>query len=181
MKTLIISILFLLVIAPVISIANTATYKDPFEFCKAVRNKDSIEGMEDKRYVGPDFPSAVIKALGVEVVTWRCMDGNVYGCIVGASGRACMQWENVTLSPTASIKDFCVHNPNSYVSNADNDTPYNWDCHGTVAVIDPDYKKTLLDKRGYVIDAWKKIIQGTTVVKKKGVYGRKDLLELEHE
>lgn len=140
------------------STANTSAYKDPVEFCKAVRNLDNSEQMDDERYIGPVFPSVVTKAFESEYVTWRCVDGDVYGCYVGASGRDCVQWKNVTLSPTARIREFCVNNPNSFVAYAYNDTPYDWNCHGTVAVIDPNYKNTLLDKRGFVIDNWKKIL-----------------------
>jgi hypothetical protein len=157
MKTLVPTIFLLLVIAPIFSMADSTTYKDPFEFCKAVKNVDNSESMDDKRYVGPETPSVILKAMGGPAA-WRCMDGNVYGCFLGASGRACLRWKNVTTSPTQSIRQFCANNPNSWVvPNSVNDTPWSWVCRGTVGVIDTSVKKESLDKRGYFVGAWKKI------------------------
>jgi|GEM_PF-1706400 len=164
MKTLITTMLLLLVITPTLSMADLITYEDPFDFCKAVRNvdtNDSDPSLVDKRYVGENPPSVISKTMGVPMgilVVWRCMDGNVYGCELGASGRACTQWKNVTSSPTKSIRHFCANHPNNHmVAYAYNDTPWEWVCRGTVGVIDTSEKKLSLDKRGYYRDCWKKI------------------------
>ena len=167
MKTLITVMLLSLIIVPIFSMAESITYKDPFDFCKALRNVDGTgtDGfMDDKRYVGPEAPSAILKAFEPNSgpIVWRCMDGNVYGCILGASGRGCMKWWNVALKPTPTVKRFCANHPNSWVANAENDTPWSWVCRGTTAVIDTSVKKPSLDKRGYYVDAWKKIVHVDT-------------------
>src|SRR5687767_2342484 len=70
-------------------------FDDPFAYCAAVGTIDP----PDARYTGPALPEAVARglqaALGLPARsrgeplpgdwTWRCMDGEVYACAVGAN------------------------------------------------------------------------------------------------
>jgi hypothetical protein len=145
---------------PVPASSGSTTYRDPFEFCKAAANVDPTGpdgAMNDARYVGPTIPSAVSKAFDSDNVTWRCMGGQVYGCYLGASGRACQRWTTAKPSPTRSVRDWCGRHPGAAVPNAANDTPWDWVCRGTAPVIDSSVKQPQLDQRGYFIEAWKRI------------------------
>jgi len=145
---------------PLATSPNSTTYRDPFEFCRAAANVDPTgpDGeMNDARYVGPKIPSAVSKAFDSDNVAWRCMGGQVYGCYMGASGRACQRWKTAKPSPTRSIRDWCAGHPDAFVPNAANDTSSSWLCRGTVPVIDSSVKQSQLDERGYYVEAWKRI------------------------
>ena len=122
--------------------AQPKTYSDPFAYCEAVVNKDGgPEGFEDIRYTGPNPPPAVINAMNKAfpnysgiTVTWRCMDANVYGCFVGASGRGC-RIAATDERQLAAIKQFCEQNPNNdFVPNAVNYSDSDWRCDGTTPV-----------------------------------------------
>src|SRR5262245_13157192 len=74
---------------------QAARYDDPFAYCAAVGNVDA----PDARYAGPVMPVAIAEGLRrafrapadapLEMFTrssfWRCMDGKVYACSVGAN------------------------------------------------------------------------------------------------
>lgn len=143
--------------------AQPKTYSDPFAYCEAVVNKDGgPEGFEDIRYTGPNPPPAVINAMNKAfpnysgiTVTWRCMDANVYGCFVGASGRGC-RIAATDERQLAAIKQFCEQNPNNdFVPNAVNYSDSDWRCDGTTPVKTSTYPT---DKRGYMKDNWYKIL-----------------------
>src|SRR5262249_1040186 len=75
--------------------AGARTYSDPFAYCAAVGNVDA----PDARYTGPPLPPSIVqglrRAFGApasapnEAFThgtfWRCMDGSVWACTVGAN------------------------------------------------------------------------------------------------
>jgi hypothetical protein len=132
---------------------------DPFAYCRSVKNSE------------PDFnetntPRVICERIGFQYggefknvcmgIVWRCQDGNVYGCITGASGRACQHWDT-SKKPTQNIRQYCARNPNSGIPNSNNDTPYNWHCNGTLPTMDSRYQAGPFDKQGYFADAWKRI------------------------
>ena len=134
--------------------------QDPFQFCKATRTVDNSgpDGeMDDRRYVGPKIPSSVSRAFSSDNVVWRCMNGHVYGCYLGASGRACQRWSKAKPSPTPSIRKFCATVPDSDVPNAANDTSWSWVCVGKTPVLDKSVAAPILDERGYMVESWKRI------------------------
>ena len=137
-------------------------YTDLFEYCKAVRNSNPVSTDEDKildrRYSGPVIPREVIMALkergGEYSLYWRCMDGRVYGCFGGASGRACQSW-NTNKNPSAAIRAFCREHPNSDGPPlAYNDTPFSWTCVGKNPVMDKSIQLPQFDKFGYYKESW---------------------------
>ena len=86
--------------------------------------------------------------------TWRCMDGEVLVCDLGASGRACMQTSQPSEQVLAEMNDFCRKNANSdYIAGyligglADE-----WRCDGTKPVVVGNIP---VDRLGYFLEAWR--------------------------
>jgi hypothetical protein len=137
--------------------ATPATYADAFAYCSAAGTVDA----PDARYTGPQYPQAVLDALtaavGHPIVTgvapWRCMDGAVWGCDVGANlpcGKI-----NTSKTPTQAMNGYCASNPGSmfipaYVSG--HDTAYAWSCEGTQAVA--GRQVITVDARGFAKQYW---------------------------
>ena len=138
-------------------------YTDPFAYCKAIVNNDgSLEGGmndSDGRYVGPEPPSEVAKALGdgAGPYTWRCMNGRVLACFVGASGRGCRKAGvfpagTTSVTQMSAIRKFCARNPNSeYVPNNVNYSASDWKCAGDTPVVVKSYP---VDERGFIQGNW---------------------------
>ncbi len=145
--------------------AAEAVYTDPFAYCAALGTIDH----PDARYTGEAVPLAVIdgfkKAAGLEDTTepidllqqttiWRCMDGQVYACNVGAN-LPCDAMANTDKTPTQAMNDFCAANPNlDYIPMAvtGHETVYNWRCSGAAAEVVDQFAQ--VDPRGYVADIW---------------------------
>jgi|GEM_PF-5177800 len=137
-------------------------YTDPFEYCRTMVNANGGEGgINDNRYTGKEPPDAVVNAM-MEALhtksggsyTWRCMGGEVYGCSLGASGRACRIAET-SEQQISAIAQFCATNPDStFVPNAVNYSASDWSCNGNVPVIVTSY---LVDENGYIKDNWVKV------------------------
>jgi len=89
--------------------------------------------------------------------TWRCMDGNVLVCNVGADGYPCQKLDPDP-KPAKPVRDFCAAHPGSdfvpmYVIGASATT---WRCQGAA----PQALKTeTLDKRDFLKSAWKPLPQ----------------------
>jgi hypothetical protein len=143
------------------------TYDNPFAYCKAVGTIDS-PGIE---YTGPRVPEPIAKALKkqwgspdsapletfIKGTYWRCMDGKVYACNVGAN-LPCGEKADVSKEPTQGMKDYCKENAGSdfipmYVTG--HSTIYDWKCDGTTPVAGK--KLTEVDKQGYQKGIWYEI------------------------
>jgi hypothetical protein len=97
-----------------------ATFSDPFTYCAALGTIDA----PDSRYTGPAVPEAVAqglkKAFGAPAdaplepflhdTFWRCMNGQVYACTVGAN-LPCQERADVSRRPTQGMTTFCQNNP----------------------------------------------------------------------
>ena len=140
------------------------TYDDPFAYCAVVGDIDK----PDARYVGPQAPEAIAKALQkatgaapdapldwfIQGTFWRCAGGKVYGCFVGAN-IPCWSKANTDRTPTEAEIEFCKTQP-----NADNipaavtghETIYEWGCkNGTPEIV----RQVLnVDARGFVSEFW---------------------------
>ena len=149
--------------------AAAATFSDPFAYCSAVGNADT-PGAE---YSGPALPDPVgaglRKAAGVapdapnEWFTkgsfWRCMDGKVYACFVGAN-LPCESKANTDKTPSAAENDFCKANPNADIVPAavtGHDTVYEWHCKAGA----PEIVKQVVqvDAQGFLANIWYPIPQ----------------------
>jgi hypothetical protein len=143
------------------------TFRDPFAYCAAVGTIDA----PDARYIGPATPPAVARGLqrafGVAPseplapfergTSWRCMDGAVWACNVGAN-LPCQEKPDADPQPTEGMREYCASNPGSdfipmYVTG--HGTLFEWSCDGTT----PKRGKQIaqLDARGYVASIWHRI------------------------
>lgn len=146
---------------------GVTTYKNPFAYCKAVGTIDS----PDSRYVGPKMPEAIVlglkKAFGAPAdapldvfergTYWRCMDGKVYACNVGAN-LPCTEKADTSRAPNQGMKDWCKSNSESefipaYASGRS--TVYEWRCTGGEPSILKEVNKP--DSAGYISNIWYEI------------------------
>jgi len=146
---------------------NVRTYTDPFAYCKAVVNIDS----PDLRYVGPKVPEVIARGLQKAFETpegapldvfirgtyWRCMDGKVYACNVGAN-LPCEEKADTSREPNQGMIEWCQSNLDSefipaYASGRA--TIYEWRCKGKEPMIVKEITKP--DAAGYISNIWYEI------------------------
>jgi hypothetical protein len=145
-----------------------ATYTDPFAYCAAVGTIDR----PDARYLGEEVPESVAKGLQkaldasdtpaeilVRGSVWRCMNGQVYGCFVGAN-LPCEAKADLDRTPTQEVKDYCAENPIAefipmYVTGRE--TVYEWRCTNGAPEIVRQFAEP--DERGFISDIWYEIDQ----------------------
>lgn len=142
-------------------------FTDPFAYCAAVGTID----MPDQRYTGPEVPEEIVegvrKASGIShdaptewVVAgtvWRCMDGKVWACFVGAN-LPCTARADTSEAPTVAMENFCNANSNADVIPAavtGRETVYEWRCTAGV----PEIVKQLFepDAQGFISNFWYEI------------------------
>ena len=147
--------------------ASGKTYDNPYAYCKAMGTIDS----PGKEYTGPATPESIAKALKKEWGSpdsapldafirgtyWRCMDGKVYACNVGAN-LPCDEKADVSKEPTQAMKDYCNESPGSdfipmYVTG--HSTIYDWKCDGKTPVAGKQFAE--VDKQGYQKGIWYEI------------------------
>ena len=150
--------------APPTLTAEQSGFSDPFKYCASM---DTID-VPDERYVGVSVPKVVIRDLrgkaGISEdapadwvaagTVWRCMDGKVWACFVGAN-LPCVQKGDVTTTPQPGMEDFCSANPNAEtmpMAVTGRATIYEWRCVDG----DPQVVKQILgtDSQGYLSDFW---------------------------
>lgn len=141
-----------------------ASFTDPYAYCQAVGNADT-PGPE---FTGPKMTKALAQAiktatgasadapldLFMQGSTWRCMNGKVYACFVGAN-LPCDSKANTDATPTPEEQDFCTANPNSDSIPAavtGHDTVFAWTCKdGKPEAGQPIVE---VDSRGYITSIW---------------------------
>ena len=152
------------------SAGEQAQFTDPFDYCAAVGAIDA----PDARYTGPDTPEVIVndlrKVLGtpddapmewfVEGTFWRCMDGKVWACFVGAN-LPCTEKADTSRTPTPDMADFCKANTNSDfipASVTGRATVYEWRCTNDA----PEIVKQLVepDAQGFQSNIWYEIGPG---------------------
>ena len=143
------------------------TYTDPFSYCGAVGTIDA----PDPRCAGAAVPPAIAQGLRralnasgdapLELFTrgtsWRCVDGKVYACNVGAN-LPCDEKADTSRTPSAPIAEFCRANPGARVVPmvvTGRATVYEWRCAAGVPVIERQF--TVPDSRGYLKHIWYEI------------------------
>ncbi len=146
--------------------ATPQTYTDPFAYCAAVGTIDA-PGAD---YTGPAVPQSVAQGLQkalnapetpLDVLEngsyWRCMDGSVYACFVGAN-LPCEAKANTDRTPTQAETDYCQQNPTADFIPAvvtGRETVYEWRClNGAPEIV---RQLTQPDARGFLSDIWYKI------------------------
>ena len=143
---------------------STGSYTDPFAYCAAVGTMDA----PDERYAGPAAPEAVIEGLRAKAgiaedapddwvapgTVWRCMDGDVWACFVGAN-LPCSAKADTSTTPRPEMEDFCSENPDAdFIPAAvtGRATVYEWRCDGAT----PEVVQQLVtpDAQGFPSDIW---------------------------
>jgi len=149
---------------PVEAGAAPTTFSDPFAYCAALGTIDQ----PDARYTGPEMPEALAEGLRqasgapndapldafVYNSFWRCVNGRVYACSVGAN-LPCASKANTSQAPTQAESDFCKENPTSdfipaYITG--HDTIYAWACKAGQAVAGQQVFH--VDPQGFIQEIW---------------------------
>lgn len=147
--------------------ARDGRYKDPFEYCKAVGTVDEPDG----RWAGARVPAEVVEGLVkaaeipagapraplARMTHWRCMEGEVYACFVGAN-IPCTAKADTSRTPSPGMWAFCRENPDAdpipaYVTGRE--TVFAWRCTGGVPTI--VRQVTEPDARGFLRNVWYRI------------------------
>lgn len=142
---------------------QAGSFTDPFAYCAAVGTIDT----PDSRFNGPHMPDVLAQGLKkasgaaadapIEMFTtgayWRCMDGKVYACTVGAN-LPCDSKANTDKAPTQAENDFCQANPTAdipaYVTG--HESIYAWTCKAGKPEIDQQVFH--VDKQGFISEIW---------------------------
>ncbi len=144
---------------------SLAAFDDPFAYCAAVGTVDT----PDSRYTGPAWSEAVAEGLRVATgaaadapmtaSVWRCADGKVMGCFVGAN-LPCEEKADLSETPNQGIVDYCTANPAADVvpaAAAGRATVYQWRCENGAPVI--VQQVFTADAQGFIAEIWYPITQ----------------------
>ncbi len=147
-----------------ISANSAASFSDPFAYCAAVGTIDQ----PDARYTGPKVPESIAQGLKkasgaaadapLEPFTngsfWRCVDGKVVACFVGAN-LPCESKANTDKTPIPAMNEYCTANTTSdFIPAAvtGHDTIYAWACKDGKPAVDKQVFH--VDTRGYIQEIW---------------------------
>lgn len=145
-------------------------YSNPFAYCAAVGTIDA----PDARYTGEKMPVAIAQGLKqafgapesaplepfLKNSYWRCMNGKVYACTVGAN-LPCMTKADLSRTPTQPMEAFCQQSPAADVIPAvvtGRATVYLWRCvDGKPEIV---RQVSTPDARGFLSNIWYEIQPG---------------------
>lgn len=145
-------------------------FSDPFAYCAAVGTIDS----PDARYTGPKVPLVIARGLRqafdapkdapldpfVRNTSWRCMNGKVYACNVGAN-LPCQEKADTSRTPNQGMVRYCKEHPESEVIPAvaaGRATVYLWRCReGGPEIV---RRIARADARGFLAHIWYRIEPG---------------------
>jgi hypothetical protein len=144
-----------------------ASFTDPFAYCRDVGKADEPTIL----YAGPEMPDVIVEGLRkvldipddapMEQGTfWRCMDGKVWACFVGAN-LPCTAKADVSREPSPEMTEFCREQPDSdfipaYVTGRE--TVYVWRCKSGSPEIVKQWVEP--DARGFLSSIWYEIDEG---------------------
>ena len=143
---------------------DAATFDDPFAYCAAVGTIDT----PDARYTGEEPPAAAVQGLRAAInapadapddilkngTFWRCADGQVKACFVGAN-IPCETKADLSETPNEGMVAFCKENPDAEVvpaAAAGRATVYTWGCAGGVPVNGEQVLHA--DAQGFIAEFW---------------------------
>lgn len=149
---------------PPVPEASSVPFADPFAYCAAVGVIDA----PDARYTGQEPPAAVVAGLRAALdapadapddffkngTFWRCADGQVKACFVGAN-LPCQEKADPSETPNAGVVAFCQENPNAEVvpaAAAGRATLFAWSCKEGAAVRGEQIAQA--DAQGFIADFW---------------------------
>lgn len=150
--------------APPAAAADAATYADPFDYCAAIGTIDA----PDDRYSGPAMPDVLAEELKQasgapadaplapfrDGAHWRCMDGAVYACAVGAN-LPCMTKADPGQEPSEAMREFCRAQPDAPAIPmvvTGRATIHAWRCARGAPEIDGPPRP--IDQAGFLADIW---------------------------
>jgi len=141
--------------------AKAAPAKDLYKLCRQMKNDDTIRPYSHELHGGtvkafktlfPDAKGAPEESQLETQANYRCMNGKVLACFVGAN-LPCAKMNAQRDNPGAD--EFCKTNPNEGVVPAfatGHDAVYSYKCqNGKAVVIDAVWA---LDKRGFATKLW---------------------------
>jgi hypothetical protein len=149
------------------TLQSTDSFTDPFAYCAAVGAVDTpgngyvgsqtppsiIDGLKQAANLSADMPNTLIESGTV----WRCMNGRVWACFVGAN-LPCSEKADTSQTPSQPMVDYCQANPASDAipaSVSGRATVYEWRCtDGSPAIIKQLFQP---DSQGFVSDFWYEI------------------------
>jgi hypothetical protein len=136
--------------------------RDPFAYCSMIGNIDRPAGGSSPVPVAlePFLSNALGLPSGLEFrpesYYWRCMNGMVFVCAIGAN-IPCGAKANLA-KRNLGADNYCRDNPEATFVPAyatGHETLYAWSCsHGKAA---PGKRTVKLDPRGYRMDIWHKV------------------------
>ena len=149
---------------------QVTAFGDPFSYCGAVGTIDA----PDARYTGEPMPGVIVKGLmkafnappdaPLDLFArgsfWRCMDGKVYACSVGAN-IPCQSKADTSTKPNEGMTNWCNSNPDTDfipAAASGRETVYEWRCTKGA----PQIVRQVLtpDARGFISIFWYLISPG---------------------
>jgi hypothetical protein len=144
--------------------ATLYSITDPFKYCAIMGTINA----PDANYTGTRMPANVVKGLikasgasadvPVEIFAsgsfWRCANGQVLACYVGAN-LPCTDKANPSTDPTEAETSYCTANPASdFIPAAvtGHDTVYEWSCKDGKAT--PGKQVFKVDAQGFIAEIW---------------------------
>jgi hypothetical protein len=141
-----------------------STFDDPFAYCAAVGTVDA----PDERYMGEAVPMVIAEGIRQATggslsapiefftrgTTWRCMEGAVMACTVGAN-LPCQTEADTSKAPSQAMTEFCQANQDSSFIPAaitGRATVYTWRCSTGRAVAGTQVNA--VDQRGFIANIW---------------------------
>lgn len=147
--------------------APDVTINNVFSYCTIQGNMDSIDVQKIKpdwlKRVEPllrktfSLSSSIPVGLVVKGTFWRCMEGQVYVCIVGAN-IPCWGKADVSRKPTVAMQNFCHFHSGSTdlpITVTGSATVFSWQCKNSVPVIIK--QEFQIDSRGFQKKWWYKL------------------------
>jgi hypothetical protein len=159
------AVLVILSVTRAITVAGTLSapvVADPFAYCARLGTLDTPLGGASPvpRALLPFLRTALGLSAEAPLTSqsyfWRCMDGAVYVCAVGANLRCDVKADRAERNSGAD--NYCRENPNATIVPAyatGHNTIYEWSCSAGNAV--PGKRTIKLDRRGYRADTWHRV------------------------
>ncbi|WP_445358136.1 hypothetical protein [Microbulbifer sp. ANSA005] len=146
---------------------------NPFEYCATVLNDDNPV----QRFAGQAMPKEIVDGirraanLGAEApedwiargTYWRCMDGSVFACFVGAN-LPCDEKADTSREPSSAMLSYCKDNQSSGTVPAvvaGRSSMYEWRCRSGAPEIIRQISKP--DARGFLSNYWYRLDRPVSV------------------
>jgi hypothetical protein len=149
-------------VTPEAAVTAVIGYADPWDYCAVVETIDA----PDERYIGEPMPHAIVKGFNdtseapgeipewlPRTMSWRCMEGKVYACSVGAN-LPCDEKANTSQEPSEAAKEACKQNPD-FLAVKQKSSIYSWNCVNGTMQRGPQWTEP--DAAGFLAKIWYEI------------------------